>query len=269
MSRNLSKASGERLGSHTLDVLIRQAYRIQVANYLYLLRSRKIRIADVAARFTQTGPGWEQFLEASTNGKGCVLVSAHYGHLEVLNHYLAQYEFQMTLPVERLKPDRLFNLICTLRACHGVNLVPQDAGLRPWLRAVARGDVVALFADWDPTGHGVPVQFFGAEARFPPGPAFLAIRSGAPLFVGMELAGDTPGTSRCFISAPLEWERAADIDGDVKRATQAIARTFERYIGEDPGRWVMFHDIWTGDVSQSQPVATLNQPDAPANTAHS
>ncbi|HEU5316205.1 MAG TPA: lysophospholipid acyltransferase family protein [Chloroflexota bacterium] len=254
LRRNLARASGESLGSRRLDSLVREAYVTQVANYLDLLRYRRISVEEIARTYVATGPGWEPFLAAGRAGKGAVLVTAHFGRIERLNHFLAQFQLPTTLPVERLQPERLFELVCSLRAHRGVNLVPHDAGLRPCLRALSRGHVVALFAEWDPTGRGVPVSLFGAEAHLPPGPAFLALRSGAPLFVGLDLPGDEPGHHQGYLEPPIEIPRSGDLERDVGRVTQAIAALFERHLARDPGRWVMFHDIFRTDVSQSAPL---------------
>ena len=43
------------------------------------------------------------------------------------------------------------------------------------------GRLVCLLADRDLTASGVEVEFFGATARCPPGPAALAIETGAAL----------------------------------------------------------------------------------------
>jgi lauroyl/myristoyl acyltransferase len=257
LRRNLSRASGESLTSRQLDRLVGEAYALQVANYIDLLRYRRIGPDEIARSYTATGPGWEEFLTASRAGRGAVLVTAHFGRIERLNHFLAQFQLPTTLPVERLRPPQLFDLVSRLRAQRGVNLVPHDAGLRPCLRALARGDVVALFAEWDPTGHGVPVRLFGAEAYLPPGPAFLALRSGAPIFVGLDLPGERPGTHEGYLEPALRAVATGNMDDDVGRVTQEIAARFERHIARHPGRWVMFHDVFSSGVSQSaRPIGT-------------
>jgi phosphatidylinositol dimannoside acyltransferase len=251
LRNNLSRVTGQPAESAAVMALATQVYVLQTCNYVDLLRTRKITPEEIGRRFVREGPGWDLLLEHARTGTGSLLVSAHFGRIERLNHFLALHRLPVTLPVERLSPPRLFDLVSALRTSRGVKLVPHDAGLRPWLRAVSKGDVVALFAEWDPSGRGVPVDFFGAEARFPPGPAFLALRSGAPLFIGYDLPGDRPDEGRVFVDAPLQLERTGDMDRDVQRATQQIAQHFERTIGRHPGRWVMFHDIWQGNLSQS------------------
>ena len=259
LRRNLARVTGLSLGDRRLGAHVWRAYETQLANYLDLLRIRTLSIDEVAQRFTLEGPGWEPFLERARGGKGVVLVTAHFGRIELLNHCVAQFALPTTLPVERLRPERLYRLVASLRGHTGVRLVAHDAGIRPWLRALSAGQVVAFFAEWDPSGRGVPVRFFGAPAQFPPGPAFIALRAGAPVFVGTWLPGSAEDRYVAYMEAPLEVRRTGSLD-DVQALTQRIASLFERHIRQDPGRWVMFHDLWAGDVSQSAAI------DAPAGT---
>ena len=260
LRRNLARATSLSLGDPRLDRFVRRAYETQVANYLDLLRIRTLSVAEVAQRFTLEGPGWQPFLDLARSGRGVVLVTAHFGRIELLNHCVAQFELPTTLPVERLRPERLYRLVSELRGHTGVNLVAHDTGLRPWLRAIAAGQVVAFFAEWDPSGRGTQVDFFGAPAQFPPGPAFIALRAGAPVFVGSWLPGASEHRYVAYMEAPLDVTRSDSLDADVQALTQRIASLFETHVRRDPGRWVMFHDLWAGDVSQS--AATV----APAGT---
>ena len=257
LRRNLARAAGLSLADRRLDGYVRSAYETQVANYLDLLRIRSVPIEEVARSFALEGPGWGPFLERVRGGQGVVLVTSHFGRIELLNHCVAQFGLPTTLPVERLRPERLYALVSRLRSHTGVQLVAHDAGLRPWLRALAAGHIVAFFADWDPSGRGVPVQLFGAEAHFPPGPAFVALRGRAPLFVGLWLPGESSDRHVAYLEAPLFPERSGSLDGDVQALTQQVATIFERHISRHPGRWVMFHDLWAGGVSQSAAQAPL------------
>ncbi|NIS21734.1 MAG: phosphatidylinositol mannoside acyltransferase, partial [Thermoplasmata archaeon] len=47
---------------------------------------------------------------------------------------------------------------------------------------MADNKAVALLSDRDLKGRGVEVEVFGEETTLPPGPATLAVKTGAPLF---------------------------------------------------------------------------------------
>jgi KDO2-lipid IV(A) lauroyltransferase len=244
LRRNLARVIDAPPSAAAVRAAARRAYQTQALNYADLLRSRRMVSADVARRFEETGDGWPALRRLQDERRGLVLVTAHFGRIELLTHHLGHLGIRLTLPVERLAPPALFELVCRLRAKPTFRLVPHDAALRPCLRALAQGDAAVLFADWDSTGHGVLVRFFGVPTRLPAGPAILARRAGAPLLVGYAEPGPRPETFRTVIEPPLAVEWTDDQEADVRRATQMIADAFERFIRRFPERWVMFHEIW-------------------------
>lgn len=253
LRRNLAIVLNTTIDDPRLEPLVRQVFQTQAANYADLLRARRITPSEVDARLVQSGEGWEPFMECVRRKTGCVLVTPHFGRVELLNHFLGARHLPITLPVERLHPPALFQLISRQRTRPTYELVPHDAALRPCLRSLERGEVVVFFAEWAPGGHRVDVQFFGRQTPFPPGPAFVALRAGVPLFVGFELPSTQPGVFLAHIGAPLQIDSSNDNDADVQRLTQRMATEFERGIRQAPGHWVMFHDIWPDDRPAHQP----------------
>lgn len=256
LRRNLARVFGTSPDAAGLRPYVRRVYQTQAANYVDLLRARRIAPEDVARRIVRDGGGWPAIQRAAAEKRGLVLVTAHFGRFEFLSHYLGHLGVPLTLLVERLQPPALFELVCRQRARPTLHVIAHDLALRPCLRALSRGEAVLVFADWDASGDGVPVSFFGQQVRLPRGPAIMALRAGAPLFVGLGLPADQAGQSvhaaqseqlRMAIEPPVPLERTADFDADVQRVTQAIARVFEQAISRYPEQWVMFHEIWLAD----------------------
>jgi KDO2-lipid IV(A) lauroyltransferase len=244
LERNLAVVLGTCPNDPRVRRLVHRVYQTHAVNYADLLRGPRFSREQAAARFRQAGDGWRPFWDALAAGHGLVLVTAHFGRFELLSHYLEHLGVPITLAVERLQPPALFDLLCRLRQRESLELVPHDTALRPLLRALARGRVAGFLADWDPSGHGVEVEFFGRPAPLPAGPAFIARRAGVPLFIGFAVPADDGPYHWGVMEPPIIVERTADADADVRQATQAMARTFERYIGRYPDQWVMFHQIW-------------------------
>ena len=93
----------------------------------------------------------------------------------------------LTTVAERLKPERLYERFLAYRESLGMEIIPATGGRRPpldvLLERVQEGRIVPLLADRDLSRRGIDVEFFGARTRMPPGPAVLALRTGAPLYV--------------------------------------------------------------------------------------
>jgi lauroyl/myristoyl acyltransferase len=100
--------------------------------------------------------------------------------------------------------------------------------------------------------EGTAVQFFGREIYVPAGPALLALRSGAPLF--MLLAEAEGSHQRLMLCGPFEDEHAADGHGErkgaVRRRLQWFAHGLERFLRAQTPLWYLWGDKrWTRVLS--------------------
>jgi KDO2-lipid IV(A) lauroyltransferase len=110
--------------------------------------------------------------------------------------------------------------------------------------ALESGHVVALQADRPRPGRrSITVSLFGRETLFPAGPAVLARSSGArllPVFCFRE----RHYSYRTVFRPPIDVPVTEDRDGDLERATRAIAREVEWAIRHRPHQWYAFGRIW-------------------------
>jgi KDO2-lipid IV(A) lauroyltransferase len=153
-------------------------------------------------------------------------------------------------PVERLKPEAVFQMFLTFRQGLGMEIVPTSGGPHPFgvmAQRLRAGKLVTIIADRDLSDTGVEVDFFGEKALFPAGPAALALQTGAAL---MPVA--------CWFEGEDEWgahiydEIPVPADGDRKQKvaamTQALARVFEQGISEHPEDWHMLQKVFVNDL---------------------
>src|SRR5262249_8725294 len=119
-------------------------------------------------------------------GRGVVAVLPHSGNWDLAGLWFVGRHGPFSTVVERLRPESLYQRFVDYRRSLGFDILPlTGAGSPPphLIRRLRAGGVVCLLADRDLTGRGVPVEFFGATARMPPGPARLAAVTGATLLV--------------------------------------------------------------------------------------
>lgn len=100
---------------------------------------------------------------------------------------------------------------------------------------VRQGRIVGLLGERDLSGTDVPVSFFGEPVCMPPGPARLAIDTGAPL-LPMRCWFTTDGWG-FHVDAPI-----ATVGG-VQATTQALADRFAAH----PADRRMLQPVWTAD----------------------
>lgn len=196
--------------------------------------------------------GYEVFERAVGGGRGAMVLSGHLGNWEVGAAALAARGVPLDVVV-RGQGNPLFDreLRCT-RERLGMQVIDQRAAAREVVRSLRAGRVVAMVGDQDAGRRGLFVDFFGMPASTARGPALLALRAGAPVFLGVALrapAGPVPYDLRLV---PLEVERTGVRDEDVRRLTEAYTRGLEALVREAPGQYFWHHRRW-----KSRPVQEL------------
>jgi KDO2-lipid IV(A) lauroyltransferase len=112
--------------------------------------------------------------------------------------------------------------------------------------AIKDNKAVALLSDRDLKGRGVEAEFFGERTTLPPGPATLALRTGAPLFPVATYFEGSDGyrvVVRAAIPVPEEGTRSEK----VAAMTQALAKEMESLIRAAPEQWHLVQPNWPSD----------------------
>ena len=78
-------------------------------------------------------------------------------------------------------------------------------------------------------------------ARLPRGPAWLSIKSGAPVLPALLLRQEDD-TFLLRLAPPI----LPEVAGSMEAVRDRICRFLEREIGERPYQWFIFEDFWKG-----------------------
>lgn len=234
------------LGAAATEADVRRAargvFRTAALNYLDLFRLRALARTAVLARTSMRHA--ERLHAAVAAGRGVIVVTAHVGPFDAVAQLALVLGLRLTVPVEPIEPPALRDLVTRLRASHGVRYAPLGvATLREIVRALRRGELVALALDRDVLGGGRPLPFFGRTATFHEGPAVLAARTGAailPVFAVRE------GLRRAsvVIGEPVALVRDERGQPDVAATLRAVVGVLERFIAAHPDQWLVFAPVW-------------------------
>lgn len=189
--------------------------------------------------------GVDYLNDALAKGQGVVVALPHSGNWDMAGLWFVGQHGEFSTVVERLAPEALYRRFVAYRASLGFDIVPlsgADSPTRRLLHRLRAGGVVCLLADRDLTGGGMAVEFFGAAARMPLGPARLAAATGATLLVvGCWFTADGWGIRfHPPVSVP---DRSA-----VRQATQEVADCFATDITAHPQDWHMLQPLWLDDL---------------------
>src|SRR2546423_12365514 len=200
LRENLRRVAGEE----NLDALVRAGMRSYLRYYLEAFRLPGYSREDILRAFRLDG---ESLLRADVeDGRGSLVARPDAGTWDIAGAWAAAKGWPLVAIAERLKPEGLYRRFVEFREGLGMEVIPLTGAEKPpfdlLVERLAKGYVVALLADRDLPGRGIEVDFFGARTTMPPGPALLALRSGAPLY-----GGDMwyeRGGARAKLNGPLE-----------------------------------------------------------------
>lgn len=218
------------------------AFRCQALNYIDLMCLDRISRETLDARLIHGDLA--PFLDAVAVGKGVIILSAHVGNMDFVGQWLALHGHTVHTVMERLHPEKLHRLVVRQRSGAGLRIHPAEPdSIGILTEALRRGAVVALLADRDIAGTGQQVDFFGAPASLPVGPALLGLRTGAPIVPAF---GRRLIDNRLYVSVqpPVRLIRTRDLRADLQEGMRVIARLLEEGIARTPEQWLAFEPIW-------------------------
>jgi lauroyl/myristoyl acyltransferase len=247
--RNMRQVLGARASRAIVRRSVRQVFRNVALNYYDMVRVSDLSAAVMAQKVVFDDAGWEPVQTYLREGRSIIVVSAHFGAIDIVGRILEVRGYHPALVVDRVGSPALFDLMNALRTRNGWNVFIYEEGLavlRRLLALLAGGHFVFILADRNAKQAGIAVPFFGRPAVINTAIARLALRSGAvvvPAFcyregtqyiVRIEPALNPPG------SPPPSLESL----------TQQIAATCEQYIRLHPEQWLLLTPVWAGAAPQ-------------------
>ena len=208
---------------------------------LTMLRLSRQRREDVLAA-TEV-EGLDALRAALEPGNGVVMVTGHFGNWEIGGAAVVARGIPLDVIARHQKNPHFDRLVNRARESLGMRVIDRRRATTAALRGLREGRVVAFVADQDARRTGVFVPFFGRPASTYRGPALLALRTGAPVFIGTALRRPGGGYRVVLRPVPLP---DADLDPDerVRRLTAAHAAALEAAVREAPDQYLWQHRRW-------------------------
>ena len=199
----------------------------------HMTRAELLRAVDVQGR--------EHIDQAVARGRGVIVTCCHVGNWELAAVVVAHWGYALHAVAGVQFGRWLTPAVREAKTELAIHTISPEDGYRGILRALEHNEIVALMVDGDVYRHGVSVDFFGRETRFPAGPGVLAQRTGALILCGF-CERVSPGRFRIVIEPaldPARFESAAAVNA-------AVATITERHIRERVDQWCIFRPLWEG-----------------------
>jgi Kdo2-lipid IVA lauroyltransferase/acyltransferase len=217
----------------------RESYAHLGRETMMMLRLSWMSRADVLARtvIVDERPARRHYEE----GRGIVIVTGHLGNWEIGGAAVAARDYDVAAIAKRAANPLFYERIMAARLRFGVEIIDLAQGTKGALRALRKGKVVAFAADQH-SGSGIRVPFFGRPAATFRGPAVMALRTGAPLYLAACIR--RPDGMYEITLDEVDTTPTEDMEADVLRVTTAWVGRLEAAVRTHPGQYLWHHRRW-------------------------
>jgi KDO2-lipid IV(A) lauroyltransferase len=192
--------------------------------------------------------GLDLAIAARDAGTGMVFALPHLGNWEAAAPVAVLEGIPIVAVAEQLANQRITDWFTAMRSGFGIEIILATGSgevMRQLETALGQNKAVALLSDRDLKGRGVEVEFFGEKTTLPPGPATLALRTGAPLFPVATYFEDRG--HRVVITSAIPVPEEGTRSEKVRAMTQELAHRMEKLISEAPQQWHLVVPNWPSD----------------------
>lgn len=232
---NNSKSTEER------EIIIRQVFENLGKNLVEVVSLAKFNRGNIDKYIGCKG--LEIIEHLIGQGKGGIILSAHFGNWELMAHYFAIKGYKVNVIARRVRMEQFENFLKRVRKRHGVNILYRDTSAKDVMALLKKNEFVGVMPDQDMDSvSGVFVDFFGRKAYTPNSPAVLNFLTKAPIipcFMVRKAFGH-----EILIGNPIKLSSTGDRHKDILENTQRCTKVTEDYIRQFPSQWVWFHERW-------------------------
>jgi KDO2-lipid IV(A) lauroyltransferase len=250
---NLTRAYGREKNRYEIRMLAKQVFTNVFMVVFEIGWSLRLNNEELMQHVTLEGRSNMQ--KAHAQGKGVLVLLAHFGNWELLSVVGGMLQYPLSVLYRPLDFKPLDRFFINLRTRFGGKVIPTKRSLRAILRSLNRGELVGLLMDQNVDWYeGVFVDFMGHRACTNTGMALLALKTGAPVipvFLVREKTGFT-----AYILPEVPFERTGDKTRDVEENTRQYNAVIESFLRRYPDQWFWFHQRWKTRPYQPWPRET-------------
>jgi phosphatidylinositol dimannoside acyltransferase len=195
---------------------------------------------DATIRRHSVVHGMEHLQAAREAGRGGVITMSHYGNWDMAANAAIALGTPVTTVMAPLGPESFTELVLWARQRNHMEVYTPRNAARGLLRALRANRCVGLLCDIPGAGPTVDVEYCGGPVPFSAVPAWLALRTGAPLLPA-ECTRYPHGRHEIVIHQPV-----AVAPGDDERAImQRVAAALEPAVLRCPAQWYPFGAVYS------------------------
>lgn len=182
--------------------------------------------------------------ERFNEGKGLILLSAHFGNWEfVAASVAAQLAIPFTVVVKPQRNPLVTGWMNKARTMWNNKTVTPGISIRQIYKALIDKEIVAMVADQRGPEESIKVNFFGRSVSVHTGPAILAVKTGAPILYGICIRQKNYSYETEIYEIPVN-DAGGTLEERVATISQHHMSYLESFIRKYPEQWLWMHKRW-------------------------
>lgn len=199
--------------------------------------------------------GEERFRALVAEGKGVVLLTAHFGNWEFLNLMAGVRGHALAVVAKPQKLRRSDAYLNALRSQRGAKVVLRGMDIRQVYRTLLEGGLAGILADQDGGVQGVYAPLFGRQSSYPRGVARFSYKTGAPA-LPVFVARIAPDRHRIYVGSPIRGGEGESEPEFERRVVGDFSSQLEAMVRRHPSQWIWAHRRWKS--SPNRDIAVLD-----------
>lgn len=238
---NLERALGDQLGLDERRRVAKEVFRNIGRSMIEFARFGKMSLDDV--RNIISGPGEEILARVHAEGKGGMIVTAHFGNWELLGVWVKASGYPMDFLIGTQHNEKIDRVLVGLREAMGIGIIRLATSSRQVFKTLKANHMTGIVSDQHAASGGIVLDFMGRPASTPKGPALFSVRTGAPLLPFL-LRRERYDRHVLIPGEPIYPPNSGDEDLDIAQMTKQYTKFFEQNIRKYPDQWMWTHRRW-------------------------
>lgn len=177
-------------------------------------------------------------------GKGVILLSAHFGNWELIPTTMpAKLGLPMSTIVKPLRNPYVDKWMNDFRKKFNGEVVPLGISIRKTYEALKQKKIIGIAADQRGPKEGVKVKFFGTEIPVYTGPAVLSLKTGAPILFLITVRQKNY-KYKIEVKEIDQANLPVNKEERIRELTQRHTSYLEEIIKMYPEQWFWMHKKW-------------------------
>lgn len=238
--KNLRAAYKNEKSEAEIEVIAKSVFKHfcrEAVQFFRLIALSKEKIDSMAAI-----KGAEHIDNALAAGKGCIVLTAHYGNWELLARKLNILGYKVNVIARDSDDPGMTGITTQIREQGGYRVFDRDQPIIGAFRSLRNNEILGILPDQNES-DGVFVNFFSKPAATAIGPAVLSLKSGAPIVPAFAVSNGC-GEYEITVYPKIEFQPGEDEDENVLKLTGLVTAAIEKEIRRNPSQWLWLHDRW-------------------------